>query len=257
MNPLLSKLKMPGRIFQLPSLGLFYDDGMFEHPLHNGEITVTSLTALDEMTLKNPDYVFSGKGLLSVISNCVEGIKQPEKLLMKDIDAILAFIRIVSFGSEYTIDDYQHDCKDAIKHSYVVNIEQQFLSNIKYIKDINDYTVNINDFTVEIKPIIFEDWLDTIHNSNSYNIEDVKKLTDMFFDLIIYNIKSVDGISDREMIKEWLTKLPKKSFKELEDEISKRATSFGITTELAFMCKDCEKNVKIELQLNPTDFLLE
>jgi len=46
-NPLLAAIKMPGRVFQLPSRGIFYKDGELDETCKNGEIHVQPLSALD------------------------------------------------------------------------------------------------------------------------------------------------------------------------------------------------------------------
>ena len=54
-NPLLARVKIPGRIFQLPSAGIFYKNGELAEGIENGEVHVHPMTALDEINMKNPD----------------------------------------------------------------------------------------------------------------------------------------------------------------------------------------------------------
>ena len=55
-NPLLSKVKLPGRVFQLPSLGAFYQNGELDPAVKDGELHIHPMTALTEINLKNPDF---------------------------------------------------------------------------------------------------------------------------------------------------------------------------------------------------------
>ena len=96
-NPLLDKIKLPGRIFQLPSRGIFYEDEELSEDIKNGEIHVQAMSALDEITLKNPDQLFSGDAVQNIFKNCLTGVNKPVNLLSKDIDALMLFLRTVTY----------------------------------------------------------------------------------------------------------------------------------------------------------------
>ena len=49
LNPLLAKVKLPGRVFQLPSRGLFYQTGVLSDSVRNGEIQIKPMSALVEL----------------------------------------------------------------------------------------------------------------------------------------------------------------------------------------------------------------
>ena len=68
-NPLLQKLKLPGRTFQLPSRGALYNNG--ELSSKEGEVHVHPMSALTEISLKNPDLLFNGRALEEVCAECV------------------------------------------------------------------------------------------------------------------------------------------------------------------------------------------
>ena len=54
---ILAKLKLPGRVFQLPSRAALYQNGELEGA--DGEVQVQALSALTEINLKNPDLKFA------------------------------------------------------------------------------------------------------------------------------------------------------------------------------------------------------
>ena len=58
-NPLLQKIRLPGRIFQLPSRGLFYKNGELDESVKNGEIHVSlryGKALKDKITLVDDYY---------------------------------------------------------------------------------------------------------------------------------------------------------------------------------------------------------
>lgn len=268
MNPLLNKLqqstKIPSRIFRLPSLGLLYDDDVFDFDIKKeGEVEIYSISTSDELNLKNPDYLYSGKALTNILRNCVKGLLKPEKLLMKDIDAILIYIRICSYGSSYQIVKYNHECTDSLPHDYEINLEQQLIPKIKYLNknDLNKFTFECLGFDITIKMTDFELWLHDMHNQIKDNLESIKnnndmeKLTDTVYRIIAKNIKSIDNTTSENDIVEWLKQIPRTSFDEVLDGFYKINSLFGATSEISVLCKDCNEEIKLEIQLNPVDFL--
>ena len=116
-NPLLEKIKLPGKIYQLPSRGLFYKSDEINGTVQDAEVHIHGMTAIDEINLKNPDMLFSGKALEVVCKNCIPDINSPMEMLSRDVDAILLFLRIVSYGPSFEI-EVTHTCKDAKKHPW-------------------------------------------------------------------------------------------------------------------------------------------
>ena len=143
-NPLMSKIKLPGRTFQLPSRGALYKNG--ELSCNEGEIHVHPLSAIAEISLKNPDLLFNGKAIEAVFEECIPDIKKVTELYGRDIDAIMFFLRMVTYGPEFVI-NVTHSCEDAKSHSYSVDLEKM-IQDFKFLDPTvveNDYTVNLQN----------------------------------------------------------------------------------------------------------------
>ena len=82
-NPLLSKVRMPGETYRLPSNDLFYHNDELDPSVRDGEVHVYPMTAVDEIIMKSPDMLFSGKAVEEVFLRCVPQIKKPMELLGK------------------------------------------------------------------------------------------------------------------------------------------------------------------------------
>ena len=111
-NPLLKKIRLPGKRFRLPSKGLFYHNGELDESVVDGEVEVFSMTTVDEITLRSPEFLYSGEAIERVFKRCVPEIKKPLKLLSRDVDYVLACLRVVSYGGIYQIDTYCPDCEE-------------------------------------------------------------------------------------------------------------------------------------------------
>lgn len=255
VNPLLAKVKIPGRIFQLPSAGAFYKNGELAPTVENGEVHVHPMTALDEITMKNPDMLFSGKAISIVFRHCVPEILKPEELFAKDIDALMIFLRSVTYGPQYEIES-MHDCEDSKAHSYVMDVEQM-ITSMKYLDEETidrQYTLTLdNGQVVKMQPIRYKHVLQILklnENKKSLTVDDQEKnLITNLLNVIV----SVDDIADRKLITEWIKAINPKMMNQLAQAIDD-SQSWGPQTTKVVTCKDCGENYEVEVPINPISF---
>ena len=256
VNPLMQSPKLPGRTFQLPSRGALYVDEL-DAAVKSGELHVHPLSALTEINLKNPDLLFNGKALLSVVSECVPGIKKPLELFGRDVDALLFFLRLVTYGSEYRI-EVKHDCQDAKNHSYVVNLED-LLMQMKQLDPTlieSKRVVKLGDKTIYTRPMRFTDIISLYHHS-----EGKKELTaDDIKELAITNlmcmVQQVDDVKKPEFIEEWLRTCTTPQLNRIT-EAAQALNDWGPDQIVTLKCKDCGEDMKVELPMNPVSFFTE
>lgn len=255
-NPLLAKIKLPGRTFQLPSRGALYKNGEIEGA--EGEIHVHPMSALAEISLKNPDLLFNGKALDQVFSECIPEIKKPTQLYGRDIDAIMYYLRLVTYGPQFEI-KVKHDCEGAKDHSYVVDLEQK-VQEIRYLdptKAVEEFQVTLpNDQVVKVHPIKFDHMIKLFQMNNGkeeFSTEDIKK--NVVFNLVSL-IESVDGITDKTLIEEWVKTLTTPYQNRITDAIE-RTNDWGPQQNAVIKCRDCGENIDVELPLNPISFFTE
>lgn len=128
-NPLLKKIKLPGKRFRLPSRGLFYTDGELKDTVVDGEIEIFSMSTTDEITLRTPDYLFSGEAIEKVFKRCIPEVEKPLKLLSRDVDYLLTALRVVSYGD---VTELNVECPACAKKQKSENEkkEEEFLDDI-------------------------------------------------------------------------------------------------------------------------------
>ena len=255
VNPLLARVKIPGRIFQLPSAGIFYKNGELADTVENGEVHVYPMTALDEITMKNPDMLFSGKAISIVFKHCIPDIKKPDELFAKDIDALMVFLRAVTYGTQYEI-EATHDCDEAKSHSYMVDVEQM-ITSMKYLsQDMIDsvYTTTLeNGQVVKMLPIRYKHVLQLLkmnENKQVLTVEDQEK--NLIVNLLNV-IESVDGTTDKKHITEWAKAISPKMMNQLAMAIDD-SQSWGTQSLKTVVCKDCAEEYSIEIPINPISF---
>lgn len=255
-NPLMTKLKLPGRTFQLPSRGALYHDG--ELSSKEGEIHVHALSALAEISLKNPDLLFNGKAIESVFAECVPEVKKPQELYGRDIDAIMYYLRLVTYGPQFQL-NVKHTCEKAKEHSYVVDLEAQ----VQKMKQLDPTTADEkftatmpNGQVVKVHPIKFSHMIHLFQmnvGKTEFTPDDQKKN-------IVYNltnvIESVDDVKDKGQIEEWVraTSTP---YQNRITEAIERTNEWGPVNDVTLTCKDCGEPIELELPLNPISFFTE
>lgn len=252
-NPLLNRIRMPGETFRLPSGGIFYTNEELHESVREGEVHVEPMTAIDEIVMKSPDKLFSGQAVKEVFGRCIPEVLKPGQLLAKDVDHLIICLRKVSFGNDLEI-VYTHDCKDAEEHSYIVQINEL----IKASRTIDPTTLssfNIkleNDQTVVLEPVRFEDYT-RILQANQEKEFTPEEWKDVMLDSLRDVIQSVDTITDKEMIREWLEKVPAGWLKSISGGIE-TTSDWGPTFETSILCRDCGERTPITAPLNPIAF---
>lgn len=254
-NPLLAKLKLPGRTFQLPSRGVFYKND--ELSSQEGEVHVHPMSALTEINLKNPDLLFSGKAIEEVVAECVPEIKKPLDLFGRDIDALTFFLRLVTYGPHFEV-NVKHNCEAAKSHSYVVNIEEMVMAMKPLDPTLSSqFKVTLpNGQTVKLRPVTFRHMIKLFQmNTGKQELTADEIKSNIVFNLVNL-IESVDGTTDKTDIEGWVRALTSPMTARITEVIEKM-NDWGPAQTAELKCKDCGETMTVELPLNPVSFFTE
>ena len=109
--------KVPTDFVQLPSGGKVYP---INSHLHNvKELELRHLTAADEDILTSRSLLRSGKAIDAVISACLFDKRiNVEELLSGDKNAIVTFLRVSGYGSDYEVEMDCPGCGETTKHIF-------------------------------------------------------------------------------------------------------------------------------------------
>jgi hypothetical protein len=92
------------------------------------------MTTKDEITLKTPDALLNGQGVVNVIESCCPAIKDAWAMPSIDVDATLIAIRIASYGNQM---DFAAKCPHCNQsHDYAIDLGKTLASI-----EIPDYTI--------------------------------------------------------------------------------------------------------------------
>lgn len=257
-NPLLQRVKLPGKIFQLPSRGIFYTNGELDSSVKNGEIHVHAMSAIDEINMKNPDMLFSGKAIEEVCKTCVSEIKIPKNLLARDVDAILLFLRLITYGNLFEI-QIKHTCENAKEQTYSINLEK-LIGEMTYLDPTSsdeEYSLTLpNGQVVKFQPARYYHVIELLQATESKTEYSAKDIQDHIMKNLLNLIINVDGITDKKNIEEWLRIIEVKYM----NQIAKRIESlnkWGPKTETKIICRDCKTEMDVDIPINPINFFSE
>lgn len=269
-NPLRQYFRRPSIYIKLPSNGTGYDSGVVELP-ESGEIPIYPMTAIDEITAKTPDALYSGQAVVDVVKSCAPAIKDPWSLNAIDLDAVLIAIKTATEGNKQEIASTCPSCSET--NNYEINLitSLQSMDPKKYSEELI-----LGELKVKFNPLTYKNLNDI--NKEQFEIEklfqqidsleNVDDKTKKTKDLVLVITKSAMGalsksieyietptgkVENKKYILDFIENCDKQMFEELKDFNIKLKQS----TELKPMkitCPACQHNYEQPYTLNMSDF---
>lgn len=286
LNPLLTRVKFPGKVFQLPSKGLFYQPGILAETVKNGEVQVKPMSAIMELKIKTADLLLSNKIVEELCAECVPEILKPSALINKDVDALFLFLAIVTYGSRKEVKAI-HNCDKyqivppptkKLPDGRVVNAQPELLS---YSVDLDQlaarpenealnnrellYTCKLpNEQVVTLRPVTFNDDVALMEllfkhaeveregRPLSSKDQEERMIRDAMS--VIESVTSDNvTVTDRKQIEEWF-RVISSEYHSLIIDAANRASDWGYRYVVPLTCKDCGEAFEYTLELNPVNF---
>lgn len=261
-NPLSAHFRAPKMFTPLPSQGRFYSDDVVEMP-ETKELPVFSMTAKDEMIMKNPDALLNGEAVAQVIQSCVPNVKNARGMMSSDIDVLLVAIQGATYGDEVEVTAECPKCEEQQTGAASVEAAIETMGSLE-----ESYIVNHGSLDIEIRPFTYSSTIqagitnfqstrslqaladipDEMERLKLFN-ENFKEISALNFELIadsIHSIKIVDrdiDVTDKNQIAEFLDNADSSVGKAVEETIQKINES-GINTQMQLECEaeECKEN---------------
>lgn len=273
-SPLKKYKRQPKIFINLPSQGQFYKSGVIADD-NSYELPVFSMTANDEILYKTPDALINGEATAKNIQSCIPSIKNPWELVTLDVDTILLAIRLASYGPTMSLNSKCKHCGEENKYDLEL---QNYIDHFNSLIFKNE--VYIDQFLFKIKPLTYREYTEIQKRSVSLQralriqapkIEDEEQknqfvdqcLTDiakMTLDSIMLSVVSIEVDSevetDRNEIISFLNENDRSIFSQLKKHLDQEAEKWQIP-EQKVMCGECEKEYKIKITLDQTDFFVK
>lgn len=276
VNPLAKHFRQPAIYMTLPSKGNWWAEGSLDMPV-NQELAVYPMTSRDEITLRTPDALINGQGVVDVIHSCVPSIKNAWKMPSVDVDATLISMRIASYGHSMDFDTKCPHCGE--ENTYGLDL-RKLLESIKcpdfdkildmgviaikfrpqsYLQttQVNQMNFQLNQFDRMINSM----GDDATDERSKLVAEQVIRLNDMGLDLIanateyIIDSESQTKIEDNKFIREFYGNIDSHTLGTINDWMSELVKDSNIKPQNVD-CANCGKEIKLEIMFDYANFFV-
>lgn len=270
-NPLERYFRQPAIYLSLPSRGEFYTKEALVIP-ESGELPVYPMTAMDEIRARTPDSLFNGTSLVDIIHSCIPDIKDPWSIPSIDLNAILAAIRLASYGEEMDITTRCPNCGEEADMGVDLRMVLDRIKSPDYKTPLQ-----LGDLTFYFGPPTYKDQTDTalaqfesqkiIEMVNQVEISEeeriqqlgnaFRKLTDITADIVTKTIRAVKipdaMVTDKVHIRQFLDNCPKAIWEAVRDRSAELTESSEIQP-FDITCNSCGHEYQQEFTLNMSNF---
>jgi hypothetical protein len=271
-NPLAGHFRQPAIYLTLPSGGKWWNENALDMPA-NRELPIYPMSTKDEITLRTPDALLNGQGLIDVIQSCCPNIKDAWSMPSIDVDSVLIAIRIATYGNSMSFDSKCPHCGEENTHDVDLGKPLSSLRCPDYSK-----LMHYKDLKIKFKPQQYF----SVNKSNMMEFEEQKimsllnaadmdpdekskQLTDSMNRLFDFGITSCtqsteyielsDGerVSDTEFIKEFYKNAESAVITQLQTQVADFATQ-AKPEGLNLSCQACLKSYSVDLTFDYSNF---
>jgi hypothetical protein len=268
-NPLQKFFRQPKIYISLPSKGLYYEPGALAGDYTN--MPILAMTGIDELLLKTPDALFNGESTIKIIESCCPYIKDARNIPVIDVDAILAAIKIATFGNHATVTKTCNNCGTENDYDLPLNTIIDYFSNLRF----NNKIALNEQLEITIRPLKYSEMnyfsmenfkLQKILNQAAELDEEGRKakineiyikLSELQLELLTLTVESatVDNIlvTEKEYINEWLKNIERSVFSSIKKRIEENKEIWDIP-KTPVKCTECGTDNTIQLSLDQSSF---
>jgi hypothetical protein len=272
MNPLNKYFRQPKIYVKLPTGGKFNPE--LETTVLD-EIGVCSMSAIDEITLKNPEALLNGEAIISVIKSCVPSIDDPRKLCNIDVEALFLAIQYATYGTDITHEHTCTKCGEVNSFSIDVNYMLNRFPDIDFIEPIEFEDIKIHIRPPTVENITRMSLIDleqrriiqglTSVDEDDEDLEVAKKFYKSFKKIAEFNVNMLanaisyvetpeDKVSDEDQIAEFLQNISATVVDEINTAVGKLINKPKEATMMQFTCTECGQEDEVQMEMNPANF---
>jgi hypothetical protein len=272
-NPLSKYFRKPGIYVQIPTGGRFNPE--IEKTVLD-ELPILPMTAIDEISMQNPDELLNGEALINLIHSCVPSIPNPRELCNIDAELIFLAIKYATYGKDI---EHTHTCSEC-KEQADYNIDLNHI--LDKFPDIGDIApIEYEDLKIFITPPKLESItrlalmeveqariLGSIQKTETEEGDEMemakqfaisfRKVSQQNIDLLLSAVDRIETpdtvVTDKESLKEFMNNVPTKIIKKVNDAVSSVTPDLGEISTFEFTCEACEKKEKVTFEMNPVNF---
>jgi hypothetical protein len=272
-NPLSKYFRKPTIYVQIPTGGRFNPE--IDKTILD-EIPIMPMTAIDEISMSNPDELLNGEALVNLITSCVPTIPEPRNLCNIDADFLYLAIKHATYGKNI---EHTHTCSNCEEQAdYNIDINS-ILDKFPEIHEVEP--VEYKDLKIYVHPPKMESMtrmalieveqtriLDAISDTGDESITEIelakqfalsfRKVSKQNVNLLIEAIDRIETldevVTDKDTILEFMDNCETKVITRINDQITKVNNRPKDLTTFEFTCDACDNKEKVRFELNPVNF---
>jgi len=274
-NPLTKYFRKPAMYVQIPTGGRFNPE-ITKTVLD--EIAILPMTAIDEISMQNPDELLNGEALINLITSCVPSIPNPRNLCNIDAELLFLAIKYATHGKDIV---HLHTCTECSEQAeYNIDIN----NILDKFPDINEVDpVEYEGLKIHVHPpklesltrlaLIDVEQARVLASIQAVAEDDVegkelelakqfaisfRKVSKQNINLLISSIDRIETpdevVTDRDIILEFMENTPSNIVKKVNDKVQELSKKPVDLTTFEFVCESCQHPEKVTFEMNPVNF---
>ena len=273
-NPLSKYFRKPAIYVQIPTGGKFNPE--IEKTVLD-ELPILPMTAIDEISMQNPDELLNGEALVNLIKSCVPAIPNPRNLCNVDAEMIYLAIKYATYGKNIQHTHTCSECEEKADYNIDINHILEKFPEITEIPPIEHEDLKVFVTPPKLESLtrlalieveqarILNQITKTAEGVEGDEVEMAKQFAISFRKVSKQNIdlllSSIDRIvtpeavvTDKETIMEFMENVPSKIVTKINDAVGVATPSLKDISTFEFACEKCSHKEKVTFELNPVNF---
>lgn len=241
-------LEIPVEIVPLPSAGLVYPSSS---PLHNCEtIEIKAMTAKEEDILTNTAYMKKGTVISELIKSClIDKSINAIDMLTGDRNALMVAIRITGYTADYDVEVACNECSSKAQQTFNLGelpIKRLTIVPVSPGTNLFEFTLPACKKTVQFKFLTGRDEEQIVATSAQQKKLGIQTEATVTTSLL-YSIVSIDGVTDRMKISNFVKMMPARDSLALRNYI--RENEPGIVMKQEITCPTCSHSEEVSMPI--------
>jgi hypothetical protein len=232
-------LDIPVELVPLPSLGKVYPEGSSFH--NRDSVEITAMTAREEDILTSRALIKKGTVISELLRSClVDKRVNVADLLVGDRNALMIAIRITGYGADYDVEIECPSCSTKSKQTFnlaELPVRPLQIEPVSPGLNLFEFMLPMSKKRVQFKFLTGRDE-EEISNTKTKTQKAGFLNDNTVTTNLMYSIQSIDGVTDRSKISQFVKAMPARDSLALRKYINDNQPD--VITKQELMCPNCD-----------------
>lgn len=220
-------------------------------------VEIKAMTAQEEDILSSQALIRQGTVITQLIRSCmIDKSVDVDQMLIGDRNALMISIRITGYGSSYKVDALCPSCSQKSSQDFDLGnleIKRLKIDPVSKGENLFEFKLPVTGKTVQFKFLTGRD-----ENERSTLLDRSKKITGgagierNITTKLEYHIISVEGISDRNAVSQFVSKMPARDSRSIRKYITENEPGMKMSVDM--QCPHCGSVSEVALPIGANFF---